>query len=184
MEPAKSVEERLTALEIFKEEVSKTTKVRFVGADKLSKRGLELHTSSREFWRLKLEVCDLLLESLDPLLLTLFPEESKRTAVRNEFKECLCLSHVEYINGIFPAGGEWGKERAIDLRMRYGCVSCRFDHLVRTVLSPALKAAPGPVRFQMWVPLTQHEMKKRQERREKTRERSPRRDRGGRHRRT
>ena len=113
MEPAKSVEERLIALEIFKEEVSKTTKVRFVGADKLSKRGLELHTSSREFWRLKIEVCDLLLESLDPLLPSLFPEESKRTAVRNEFKEC--LSHVEYINGISPAGGDWGKERAIDL---------------------------------------------------------------------
>jgi hypothetical protein len=40
MEPAKSAEERLTALEMFKEEVSKTTKVRFLGADKLSKRGL------------------------------------------------------------------------------------------------------------------------------------------------
>ena len=66
--------------------------------------------------------------------------------------------------------GENGeKNEPLTLRMRYGCVSCRFDHLVRTVLSPALKAAPGPVRFQMWVPLTQHEMKKRQERREKTR---------------
>lgn len=57
-------------------------------------------------------MCDLLLESLDPLLSTLFTDEAKRTAVRNEFKEC--LSHMDCINGIFPAGGEWGKERAID----------------------------------------------------------------------
>eukprot|EP00435_Cladocopium_sp_Y103_P069361 s129_g33.t1 len=111
----------------------------------------------------------------DPLLPTLFSDESKRIAVRNEFKEC--LSHPEYIQGVFPAGGEWGKERAIDLRLKHGCVALRLDHLVRTILTPALKATAGPVKLQMWVPLTPGEMKKKQERRETPRDRTPRRDR-------
>ena len=72
-----------------------------------------------------------------------------------------------YITGAFAAGGERGKAHTIDLRMRSGCVASPFDRLVRTVLSLALKAAPGPVLFQQMVPLT---MKKRQECREKSRE--------------
>ena len=65
---SKSMEDRIAVLEERTDEWQSTLRVRIQGADKLSARGLELAKGSKEFWKLKSETVDLLLEALDPLL--------------------------------------------------------------------------------------------------------------------
>ena len=122
---SKSMEDRIAALEERTDEWQSALRVRIQGADKLSARGLELAQGSKEFWKLKSEVVDLLLDTLDPLLPTLLPDSAKRLSVRNELREVLSLP--EYIYGVFPIGGKWGSEKSLDVRMKAGLAALRLS---------------------------------------------------------
>ena len=163
---SKNVEERLKVLEERTDEWHATLRVRIVGATALSERGVELASGTREYWKLKVETAELLLIDLDPLMPVLFPETSQRNSIRQEFKEC--LAHPDFVYGVFPIAGKWGSEKSLDLRMRAGLYGLRFHALIKTVLGPKLKQLGG--QFQMWVPLSQTEMGKRDRKRKEREE--------------
>ena len=156
----KSVEDRLKVLEERTDEWHATLRVRIVGATALSERCEELAKGTHECWKLKVETAELLLIDLEPLMPVLFPDVQQR----NE-----CLAHQEYVYGVFPIAGKWGSEKSLDLRMKAGLYGLRLHALVKTVLGPKLKQQGG--QFQMWIPLSQTEMGKRDRKRKEREDR-------------
>eukprot|EP00435_Cladocopium_sp_Y103_P050363 s395_g15.t1 len=148
----KSVEDRLTALEERTDEWNSTLRVRIVGATALAKRGSELADGTREFWKLKTETVELLLIDMP----NLFPDPTQRNTIRLELKES--LSHLEFVFGVFPIAGRWGSEKSIDLKMRAGLPAMRSHALVKTILGTKLKQFGG--QFQLWIPFSQTDMKR------------------------
>eukprot|EP00435_Cladocopium_sp_Y103_P011782 s395_g3.t1 len=161
---SKTVEERLSVLEERTDEWQSTLRVKLVGAAALAEGGLELANGTREFWKLKQEACELILIDLDPIMPALFPDPTQRNSIRQELKEG--LSHPEFVFfvfGIVPIAGRWGQEKSFDLKMRAGLPSMRLHARVKTVLTPKLKQMGGP--FQLWVPLSQSDMKRKDKKR-------------------
>lgn len=157
----RTVEERLTELEADRGEWRAALRVRVKGFSKLEDRAVELSKSTREYWRLKAELLDLLLFSLQPLLGLMFADGSMQK-IRKELSEC--FGQADALLGVFPVGGKFGEHKALDIRFKPGLTGWRTNSLVKYVLTPELKKRDaGGV--EMWVLLSQPEMARRYKRR-------------------
>ena len=165
MSASKTVEERLKKVEDGLAEWNAVLRVRVSGCPKLTERCREVAKGHRQFWQLKPEVIDLLLTSLGPLLPLMF-SDGLETSVLKELKET--MGQVAPMVGVFNIGGEWGSEKHIDVVFRASLAPLRLHHLVTNVLNPGLrKLTPtqNPDNFQLWIPLSQPEMERKQKRR-------------------
>ena len=166
-----TVEQRLTQLEEFKNDVNTVTRVRLENTPKVLELCVEA-SESRDFWQLKQKLAEALLLDLDPLLPTLF-QEPRLTQIHGELVETL---KPEWIVGVFAvATREFKDAKVLDVRLRFGLRAIRLHDLVKTELGPKLKNAPGPCPL-LWIPMTPKEME-RQRAKRRGRSRSQRRER-------
>ena len=165
-----TVEQRLTQLEEFKNDVNTVTRVRLENTPKVLELCVEA-AESRDFWQLKQKLAEALLLDLDPLLPTLF-QEPRLTQIRGELVETL---KPEWIVGVFAvATREFKDAKVLDVRLRFGLQTIHLHDLVKT--GPTiLKNAPGPCPL-VWIPMTPKEME-RQRAKRRGRSRSQRRER-------
>lgn len=164
----RTLEERVTTLEENKDEWNATLRVRVKGFSKLEERCVDLSRTSKEYWRLKSELLELLLFTLQPMLAGMF-KDGGDVKVHREFSEC--FGQADFFLGIFPVGGRFGERKALDIRFRPGLNAWRTNALVKFVLSPALKKSEGGV--EMWVPLSAPEQARRQKRRAQSTDAAP-----------
>lgn len=136
-----------------------TLRFRINGFEAVSKRCHALASSSKpEYWRLKQEIGELLLQDLDTWLPELFGAESHK--IRAELVESL---KEEDLLGIFPMGKKFPDENAIDVRFQPSLGALRCHNLLKKHLIPKLKTREDcPLR--VWVPMTQADMAKRNRR--------------------
>ena len=135
----------------------------------LSARGVALDTGSREFWRLKHEVLDLLLTDLGPLLPKHFRPDLEKQ-ILCELKET--VGKPDLLLGIFPVGSKWGQEKSVDIRFKPSLAALRVHNLLKTTVLPALKSMTSDDNaFGLWVPLSQPEMTRKQKRKANTEDR-------------
>ena len=83
-----------------------------------------------------------------------------QTQIRSELRGI--LTSEEELIGVFPVGGDWGQNTAVDIRFRPSLIAMRLSDLVRSTLRPFLSNLNGPVKC--WVPLSQGEMSRRRKR--------------------
>lgn len=84
---------------------------------------------------MKPELFELAMYTLQPLLGVMFTEDGS-AKVAKELSEC--LSYPDSILGIFPVGGKWGEESAINLRFRPGIAAWRANALIIEALGHLL----------------------------------------------
>ena len=80
-------------------------RIRIEGCDSVAKRARELNNTSKEFWRMKAEVADLLLKDLATCLIQCFPLEVERGRVHSELTESFAADAVV---GVCPQGAPLG----------------------------------------------------------------------------
>ena len=80
------------------------SKFELSGFTAVSKRCHELAAGTRQFWKLKQEIADLMLIDLGPHLKELFPVTANN--IQNELVESL---KEEFLVGIFPTGAKWAE---------------------------------------------------------------------------
>lgn len=149
-----SLESQMKTLSERQQSWDQVLRFRVSGFEKLSNRCHEISRGSREFWRLKHEVGDLMLHSLGPYMQDLFgPNDAK---IKGELAECL---QEPWLLGVFPVGGRWPDEKSIDIRMRPSLAAFRMHALVKSHLSPKLKQREDLI-MKCWIPLTQAEMQR------------------------
>ena len=155
------MEDRLKSLENDRDEWKSCCKVRVQGCEGLTKRLHHLHSTSKEFWRIKTELVDLLHPALNPIVES-FPVEN-RTRIRTEIQDV--FGNSDALLGVFPVGAPWTQEKALDIRFKPSLLSLRANHLVKFVLGPKLREKESD--FKLWVPLSAPEMERKQKRRER-----------------
>ena len=133
VENRQSMDNRVARLEERTRAWDSTLKVRLSGFTAVSKRCHELAAGTRQFWKLKQEIADLMLIDLGPHLKELFPVTANN--IQNELVESL---KEEFLVGMFPTGAKWPNEKSIDIVMKPGLPSLRMNLLVR--LSHSAKA--------------------------------------------
>ena len=172
MSKTQTMEHRLEKLEDSVSDWQAALRIRIEGCDSVAKRARELNNTSKEFWRMKAEVADLLLKDLATCLIQCFPLEVERGRVQSELTESF---PADAVVGVFPQGAPWGSEKSIDIRFRPGLRALRANHLVKHVLAPKIKIHCKDSSCKIWVPLSSAEMSKRNKRRDRGRSRSTRR---------
>ena len=95
---------RVEKLEDFKAEQDSLARVRVKGCPALLAAAQELDKGTKEFWKLKEQVGDLVWENLEPLVAHNLTPENVRAA-KQEWKVCTA---AEGLVGVFPVGGSWG----------------------------------------------------------------------------
>lgn len=154
MAEAKSMEARVSSLEESRDEWNSSLRVRCKGFTHLAARCKELQGTTREFWRVKCELFELFTHTFAPILVSLFPNGAD-AKVKGELNEVFGQS--EAFLGIFPVGGRWGEEKAIDIRFKPGLIALRANTLVKNFLTPEMKKA-GAGEVELWVPLSAPEI--------------------------
>lgn len=162
----KTIEDRVSALEANKDDWGTPLKLRFSGCEKLEARGKELAQGSKEFWKLKSELFELLWPDLEPHILKAFGNESEK--IRAELYEV--LSYPSFFVGVFPTGGPWGSCKSVDVKFRPCLLGLRAHDMIARLVSPKLKEINAGV--SVWVPMSPTDMKKREARRNQNRGRS------------
>ena len=152
---AESLESQVKTLNERQQGWDQVLRFRVSGFEKLSNRCHEISRGSREFWRLKHEVGDLMLHSLGPDLFG--PNDAK---IKGELAECL---QEPWLLGVFPVGGRWPDEKSIEIRMRPSLAAFRLQALVKGHLSPKLKQRED-LTMKCWIPLTHVELQRKAKR--------------------
>ena len=127
--------------------------MRVKGCPALLAAAQELDKGTKEFWKLKEQVGDLVREDLEPLVAHNLTPDNVRAA-KQEWKVCIA---AEGLVGVFPVGGSWGSPPAIDIRCKPGLHDLRLNYLLRTVLMKGVDTA----HFGLWVPLSAPEARRR-----------------------
>ena len=143
-----------------------TTRVRLKGFQILTARMLALHEATpKEYWRAKAEALSMIWAEIEaPVKESLKAKlgdagDARLTVLHDELSECLKESEIV---GFFPVAGTWGKQVAIDQRLRPSLQCLRLCSLVRHDLGPILKDCKSE--SQMWVPASQAEMARKRKR--------------------
>jgi hypothetical protein len=164
VESRQTMDNRVARLEERTRAWDSTLKVRLSGFTALSKRCHDLAAGTRQFWKLKQEIADLILIDLGPHLKELFPVTANN--IQNELVESL---KEEFLVAIFPTGAKWPNEKSIDIVMKPGLPSMRMNLLVRCHIQPKLRSRED-LNLDLWVPMTQDEMERRSRRQQRGRE--------------
>ena len=164
VETRQTMDNRVARLEERTRAWDSTLKVRLSGFTALSKRCHDLAAGTRQFWKLKQEIADLILIDLGPHLKELFPVTANN--IQNELVESL---KEEFLVAIFPTGAKWPNEKSIDIVMKPGLPSMRMNLLVRCHIQPKLRSRED-LNLDLWVPMTQDEMERRSRRQQRGRE--------------
>ncbi|CAE6973016.1 unnamed protein product [Symbiodinium sp. CCMP2592] len=107
---------RLEFLEDRMGEWDSLTRIRVKGVPALVTQARELAQGSREFWRLKDTVGQLVWDVVGPILSPVV-QEPALSAMRDEW---LLGCHKEGLQGIFPIAGKWQDTHMFDIRVRCG----------------------------------------------------------------
>ena len=155
------MEARLAQLEDKVAEWDATLRVRVKGCQPLLEEAREIEGGSKEFWRLKEKVGDILLRALTEEL-TKCPQASN--AVPDTWRtELTQVFRAEFLVGVFSVGGKFSSSELVDIRFRPGLQGLRANFLVKDCLTRILKEIPQ-ASFGMWVPLSAPETKRRRKR--------------------
>ena len=100
------VVERIEKLEDFKSEQEALTRVRVKGVPALLGEAKVLESGSKEFWRLKARVGELVWNHLEPLLAKQLQGDTLESAKR-EFLVYLVCTALDGLVGVFLVGGSW-----------------------------------------------------------------------------
>eukprot|EP00439_Symbiodinium_sp_Y106_P044735 s3602_g5.t1 len=123
--------------------------------------------TSRELWRLKEAVPEMIWTLISPVLAQSTPDPQDLAKLKGEFDGCM---RPENLQGIFPVGSPWSSAETVDLKFKPGLPALRFNHLLSTIIGPALKGsrtveeANAQNSIQLWVPLPSAVLKKRKRR--------------------
>ena len=153
------MEARISRIEDGLSEWTATTRTRWEGLTTLNQRMCDLYKNKGGMWHVKKELFDLVFNDLDHALGSM-EDIARQTQIRSELRGIL-TSQKELI-GVFPVGGDWGQNTAVDIRFRPSLIAMRLSDLVRSTLRPFLTQLNGPVKC--WVPLSQGEMSRRRKR--------------------
>ena len=144
-------------LEDFRSEYEALNRVRIKGFHELLEEAKLLQNGSKELWRLKAKLFDLLWQKLEPVM-SQVQEGEQLAGAKSELAERL---QEDGLVGVFPVGGAWGGTSVVDVRTRPGLQALRLNFLVcAQSLHRHSKKLPQP-EFGMWVPVSAAEMKKR-----------------------
>ena len=153
------LEARVAQVEEGLSEWNATTRTRWEGLTALNNRMCDLYKSKGGMWHVKKELFELVFQDLDHAL-GCMEDIARQTQIRSELRGI--LTSEEELVGVFPAGGDWGQNTAVDIRFRASLIAMRFSDLVRSTLRPFLTQLNGPVKC--WVPLSPGEMARRRKR--------------------
>ena len=107
---------RIEKLEDFKSEQEALTRVRVKGVPALLKGAKALESGSKDFWRLKARVGELVWNQLEPLLAT----QVKGDTLEGAKRKFLVCTAPDGLVGVFPVGGSWANPPAVDIRSKPG----------------------------------------------------------------
>ena len=133
--------------------------MRAKGIPSLITRAREIDAGNREFWALKECVGQMIWDTISPPLARILPDEALRT-VKTEWDVGM---YKDGISGVYPIGGKWGDAHIFGVRLKCGLQALRINHLIKTTVAPKLKEAccgNDPNAPQIWVPLSQGEMRR------------------------
>ena len=107
------VQQRLEKLEDFRSEYEALNQVRIKGFHELIEEAKLLQAGSKEFWRLKAKLFDLLWKKLEPVMSQVLEREQLGGA-KSELAQCLQKNGLV---GVLPVGrGGWGGTTTVDVR--------------------------------------------------------------------
>lgn len=142
-------------------------RVRCKGVPAIQAEALRLMDTSKELWRLKEAVPEMIWTLISPVLAQSTPDPQDLAKLKGEFDGCM---RPENLQGIFPVGSPWSSAETVDLKFKPGLPALRFNHLLSTIIGPALKGsrtveeANAQNSIQLWVPLPSAVLKKRKRR--------------------
>eukprot|EP00439_Symbiodinium_sp_Y106_P009589 s3364_g1.t1 len=88
----------------------------------------ELYKNKGGMWNVKKELFDLVFNDLDHALGSM-EDIARQTQIRSELRGI--LTSEEELIGVFPVGGDWGQNTAVDIRFRPSLIAMRLSDLVR-----------------------------------------------------